>query len=120
MLSAPITQTHRPRESSRAKPKPPAVNANLLDVLLLNSGGLVLVFDGPVTINVASPPTTWSFNGGTSIQEGWTVNFGQSSYILLNSPAGSGDPVIIAAGDPGARTPSGGYVNGAVMVVSDM
>ena len=108
------------RKVKAAGANAPAMNVNLLDVLLLNSGGLVLVFDGPVTINVGSPPTTWSFNGGTSIQEGWTVNFGQSSYILLNSPAGSGDPVIIAAGDPGARTPSGGYVNGAVMVVSDM
>ena len=120
MLTPTLQPFARHREASPKPDAPRPVNVNLLDVLLLNSGGLVLVFDGLVTVNVGSPPTTWSFNGTTSIQEGWTVNFGQSSYILINGPASSGDPVIIAANDPGARTPSGGYVNAGVTVVSDM
>jgi hypothetical protein len=77
------------------------------------------MFDGEVIVDPDHPPTTWSFNGITSIQPG-SLNFGTSTYIILNGSVGSGDPVIFAADDPGARTPEGGYVNGVTMVVSDL
>ena len=99
-------------------PAPPP-NANIIDVLLLASGALVVVFDQTVTVDPENPPTTWSFNGTTSIQSGG-INFGTSFYLILNGPANSGDPVIIAANDPAARTADGGYVNGVVTVVSDL
>jgi hypothetical protein len=105
--------------SERRKVRPTAANANLERVLLLASGALLLMFDGEVDVDVDHPPTTWSFNGITSIQPG-SLHFGASTYIILNGSAGSGDPVVIAADDPGARTPDGGYVNGVVTVVSDL
>ena len=105
-------------EVPNSAPYPPA-NANLDRVLLLSSGALLLMFDQPVTIDPAAPPTTWSFNGVTSIQPG-IANFGASSYLILNGSANSGDPVIFAANDPAARTAEGGYVNGVTTVVSDL
>ena len=102
-------------------PTPPPVpaNGNLQRVLLLNSGALLLMFDREVIVDPVNPPTTWSFHGVTSIQSG-SLNFGTSSYIILDGVVNSGDPVHIAAGDPGARTADGGYVNSAVLVVSDL
>ena len=103
-----------------AKPRAtPPSNANLQRVLLLGSGALLLMFDGPVTVDAASPPTTWSINGITSIQPG-CLNFGSSTYIILNGFANAGDPVVFAANDPAARTTEGGYVNAATTVVSDL
>ena len=93
-------------------------NANLMKVLLLASGALLLEFDGPVIVDSSSPPTTWSFHGITSIQTG-AVNFGQSVYLIVDGVINSGDPVVFAGGDPGARTPEGGYVNAVSTVVSD-
>ena len=100
-------------------PAPPPANVNLLEVFLLQSGALVLEFDGPVIIDSDNPPTTWSFNGTTSIQPG-ILNYGTSCYLIPNGPANAGDPVVFAANDPAARTPGGGYVNAVTTVVSDM
>ena len=100
-------------------PPPVPVNANLQRVLLLNSGGLLLMFDRDVIVDSGLPPTTWAFNGNASIQSG-AINFPLSSYIIINGFANSGDPVVLGADDPGARTTDGGYVNGVTMVVSDL
>jgi hypothetical protein len=94
-------------------------NVNLLRVIETIGGALLLMFDGAVTVDPASPPTTWSFNGQTSIQQG-CINYGTSVYLILNGVVSPGDAVVIAADDPAARTPSGGYVNGGSMVVADM
>jgi hypothetical protein len=117
MITYPLPQ----RKSEYKRPAPPVRigNANLIDVLLLASGALMLAFDGPVVVDADSPPTTWSFNGITSIQPG-SVNFGPCTYIILNGSVGSGDPVVFGANDPGARTSGGGYVNAVTMAVSKM
>ena len=112
-----------PMPRTRREPRKPAVgvaveNANLQRVLLLSSGALLLMFDGPVTVNALAPPTTWSFNGITAIVPGAALDFGTSTYIIVDAPINSGDPVIFAANDPGARTPDGGYVNAVTMAVS--
>ena len=65
------------------------------------------------------PPTTWSFHGITSIQPG-CINYGTSTYLIVNGFVNPGNPVIIAADDPAARTPDGGYVNAASLTVLDM
>ena len=114
-----------PTLSREKKPEPPRpvgvpTNVNLLQVNLFASGALLLMFDGIVTVDVDNPPTTWSFNGNTSIQAGYTINYGTSVYLLLNGSVDFGQPVVFAADDPAARTPDGGYVNAASMVVSDL
>jgi hypothetical protein len=98
---------------------PPVVNANVIEVFVLASGAMMIVFDRTVIVDMAAPPTTWSVNGGTSIQPGG-FNYGTCCYLIYNGSAGPGDPVVIAANDPAARTPEGGYVNGAALAVSDM
>jgi hypothetical protein len=76
-------------------------NPNLQRVLLLITGALLPMFDGPVTVDADHPPTTRSFNHSTSIQPG-PLNFGTSTYLILNGFADNGSPVVIAANDPGA------------------
>jgi hypothetical protein len=118
----PRPRSHRnrvsPRNTDPARPVP-AANVNLARALLLNTGGLLLMFDGPVFVDPDHPPETWSFNGIRSIQPGG-LNFGDSVYLILNGGVGNGDPVVLAANDPAARTPGGGFVNGAVTVISDL
>ena len=120
MLTIPPNPPAREKKPEPPRPAAAPTNVNLLQVNLFASGALLLMFDGIVTVDVANPPTTWSFNGTTSIQEGYTINYGTSVYLLLNGPADFGAPVVIAANDPGARTPDGGYVNAATLVVSDL
>lgn len=96
-----------------------ATNANLLRVIETYEGGLLLMFDRLVTVDPASPPTTWSFHGSTSIQPG-CIKYGTSVYLIVNGIVNPGDAVIIAADDPAARTPSGGYVNGGSMTILDL
>jgi hypothetical protein len=98
---------------------PAAVNANVIEAFVLASGAMMIVFDRNVTVDMAAPPTTWAINGSASIQPGG-FNYGTSCYLIFNGSAGPGDPVVIGAADPAARTPEGGYVNGAVTAVSDM
>lgn len=75
------------------------------------------LFDTAVVVDAASPPTTWTFGGMTSITIG-TQNFGNAVYLALNGPVSHEDPVILGADDPGARTQDGGYVAAASMFVS--
>ena len=100
------------------KPLPP-INVNVTRVFLSYENGIVVLFDGPVEVDVDNPPTTWSFNGGTSLQPGYGLNFPQGVYLLANTPVSPGDAVIIGAADPAARTPGGGYVNGGMLTVED-
>src|SRR5438067_1213976 len=95
--------------SQRTKVRPAVVdaNANVVDIFLLATGALVIVFDRDVIVDSDNPPTTWSFNGITSIQTG-AVNLGNCVYLILNGSVQSGDPVTFAADDPGARTAEGG------------
>ena len=118
MLTIPPPKDERRRERPKAAPRGP-MNANLLLAFMTYESGIFLLFDGPVTVDPASPPTTWSFNGQTSIQGG-CVNYGTSVYLIINGIVNPGDPVVFAANDPAARTPGGGYVNAASMTISDM
>jgi hypothetical protein len=94
-------------------------NANVTEVLVLVSGALVIVFDREVILDTLNPPTTWTLGDNTFILPG-SLNFGTSCYIPPNSGIGPGDPIIIRANDPGARTPDGGYVNAVTTVVSSL
>ena len=108
------------RRSEPLKPAAgPAINVNVTQVFLSIDGGIVMIFDGPVTVDPDNPPTTWSFNGQTWLQTG-CINYGTSVYLILNGPVNPGNAVIIAADDPAARTPSGEYVNAVSLTVADM
>jgi hypothetical protein len=96
------------------------VNANVLRVFLTYEDGIMLLFDRPVVVDQASPPTTWSFNGNTSIQPGSGFNFDNGTYFILNGFVAPGQPVVIGPNDPAARTADGGYVNGGAFTVDDI
>jgi hypothetical protein len=96
------------------------VNANVLRVLLTHEAGVMLLFDKKVEVDQASPPTTWSFNGNTSIQPGSGFNFDNGTYFLLNGFVAPGQSVVIGANDPAARTADGGYVNGGAFTIDDI
>ena len=116
----PFRKHSRPARRKGAGGPPTPVNVNLLRVFETVDGALLLIFDGPVTVNTASPPTTWSFHGVSGMIQGGCVNYGTSTSIILNTTVNPGDAVVIAADDPGARTPSGGYVNAASLTILDM
>ena len=118
MLIIPTPIVRKPPEPRTRRWTLASANANLIEVLLLNSGALLLEFDGPVNIDPDNPPTTWSFNHISSIQAG-VMNYGQSAYLILNGIVNSGQPVVFLANDPAARTPGGGYVNAVNTVISD-
>src|SRR5437016_207263 len=107
--------------SSRTRPFPfdphppfPPPNANVLRILLSFDGAILMLFDGPVAVDQASPPTTWAFHGNTSLQAGGGFNFTCGTYLVLNGVVNPGDPVVLGPLDPAARTPGGGYVNGGL------
>ena len=112
-----------PPQRKRTKPTPIVIkpmNASVSRIFLTWDGGIVMMFDGPVTVDQSSPPTTWSFHGITSIQPGSGFNFPQGTYFLLNGVVVPGQSVVIGANDPGARTPTGGYVNGGTFTIEDL
>ena len=94
-------------------------NANITRIGLTYENALLIWFDRAVIVDTLNPPTTWVFNGGTSIQP-YGFNFPQGTYFFLNSPVSPGDAVVISADDPAARTPQGGYVNGGAFTVEDL
>ena len=102
-------------------PPPPPVNANVVRIFLSFDGGVVMLFDRPVIVDEINPPTTWSFHGTTWIQAGgFHSSLADIAFFYLNGPVNPGDPVVIAADDPAARTPDGGYVNGGMFTVDDI
>jgi hypothetical protein len=114
-----------PQRGRRERPpqwRAPALpkNVNVTRIFLTYEQGIVMLFDGVVSVDQASPPTTWSFHGITSIQPGSGFNFPQGTYFLLNGVVVPGQSVVIGANDPGARTPSGGYVNGGTFTIEDL
>ena len=120
-LLAPTPHTRRgPLPALPASGAPVAVNANITRIFLSFDSGVVMLFDRPVAIDPVSPPTTWSFHGVTWIQAGSGFDFPVGTFFYLNGPVNPGDPVVIGADDPGARTPDGGYVNGGSFTVEDI
>ena len=97
-------------------PPPTPVNANITAVFLTAGGDLVIMFDGPVSIDHGSPPTTWTFGGMGLVPGG--VDFVAATEVVPNGTVNVGDTAVIADGDPAARTPSGGFVNGGTFGVS--
>jgi hypothetical protein len=93
---------------------------NVTRIFLTYEQGIVMLFDGPVTLDQDNPPTTWSFHGITSIQPGSGFNFANGTFFYLNGVVVPGQSVVIGAIDPGARTPSGGYVNGGTFTIEDL
>ena len=80
-----IPAQRRVRRRRRGSPEtPPPLNVNVTRIFLTYEQGIVMLFDGPVAVDQASPPTTWSFHGITSIQPGSGFNFPQGTYFLLN------------------------------------
>ena len=114
-----IPPAKHPSERRKVRPAVIDANANVVDIFLLATGALVIVFDRDVIVDPVNPPTTWSFNGITSIQSG-AINLGNCVYLILNGIVNNGDPVTFAANDPGARTIDGGYVNGVTTAVSNL
>jgi hypothetical protein len=117
-----ITYPLPKRKSTYMRPPPQVrvTNVNVTRIFVSWDGGIVMMFDGPVTVDQASPPTTWSFNGSTSLQPGSGFNFVQGTYLVLNGVVSPGNTVVIGADDPAARTPSGGFVNGGTFTVEDI
>ena len=97
-------------------PPPAPVNANVTQIILSAGGDILLFFDRAVNIDLGSPPTSWMFNGTSPIAGGF--NAGNAAEVVPGGAVGVGDTAVIGDGDPGARTPEGGYVNGATMGVS--
>jgi hypothetical protein len=89
-------------------------------VFLSFEGGIVILFDTPVVVDQANPPTTWAFNGFTYLQPDGGFNFPYGAYLVLNGVVSPGNAVVIGADDPAARTPDGGYVNGGTFTVEDI
>ena len=115
--------TNVPAKPRRYPPKPrysPPANANITRVFLSLDGAVLIAFDRAVIVDQASPPTTWSVNGLTSFQPGGGFNMLGVTYLILNGFANPGNPVVIGANDPAARTPEGGYVNGGTFTVEDI
>ena len=75
--------------------------------------------DGDIPARIGPVAGAGKLAGTASIQPG-CINYGQAVYLILNGPVNPGDPVVLAADDPAARTPEGGYVNAAAMAVADM
>jgi hypothetical protein len=119
MVIIPPPPIRKRRELTKPAAAVQAVNVNVSRIFLSYGGAAVMLFDGPVTVDQASPPTTWSFNGSTSIQGGG-FNFPQGTYLIVNGVVGPGNTVVIAPNDPAARTPSGGYVNGGTFTIEDI
>jgi hypothetical protein len=119
IIPPPIRSRKRP-EGARPAAQAPVINVNVTRIFLTYEQGIVMLFDGPVTVDQSSPPTTWSFHGITSIQPGSGFNFTNGTYFLLNGVVVPGQSVVIAADDPAARTPSGGYVNGGTFTIEDL
>ena len=97
-------------------PPPPPTNANVLAVILAAGGTVVILFDFPVNIDQGAPPLSWTV-GGNNFTPGGTGYFASASMLMANPPS-VGDTVVIGGGDPAARTPEGGYVNGTTMGLS--
>ena len=119
MILIPPLPIRRPEKRVPKSVAAPPANANLLRVFETIGGALLLMFDRVVIVDPDHPPTTWSFHGNTSIQTG-CINYGNSVYLILNGIVNPGDAVILAANDPGARTPEGGYVNAASLTILDI
>ena len=119
--SPPLQPSRRPPEEASTAAGP-APNANVVRVFLSYEGGILVLFDRAVEVDQANPPTTWSFNGSTSLQPGYGFNLplGAGAYLLLNGIVSPGNPVVIGADDPAARTPLGGYVNAGNFMVEDL
>jgi hypothetical protein len=120
MITIPPPLVRKRRESVKPATTGAAMNVNVTRIFLTYEQGIVMLFDGPVTVDQASPPTTWSFHGITSIQPGSGFNFSNGTFFYLNGVVVPGQPVVIGADDPGARTPSGGYVNGGTFTMEDL
>ena len=119
MIIHPPAPAFIPQNKKRRGAGAPPANANLLRVFETVDGGLLLMFDRVVTVDPDNPPTTWAFNHVASIQPG-CVNYGASVYLISNGTVDPGNAVVLAANDPAARTPDGGYVNAGMLVVSDL
>ncbi len=98
-------------------PPPPPVDANVVGIILTAGGSLVILFDAVVVIDAGSPPTTWQFGGASALLPGGS-SIGTASVVVPDGTVYVGDTAIIGGGDPAARTPEGGYVNGIVTGVS--
>jgi hypothetical protein len=121
MISIPPPLIRKRRESVKPDAAAAApVNVNVTRIFLTYEQGIVMLFDGPVAVDQATPPTTWSFHGITSIQPGSGFNFTNGTFFYLNGAVVPGQSVVIGANDPGARTPSGGYVNGGTFTIEDL
>jgi hypothetical protein len=94
-------------------------NATIVRVFMTYEGGVIVLFDRPVIVDLVTPPTTWTFGGAFSLQPGG-FNFDNGVYLIPNGTVGPGDAVTIGANDPAARTPEGGTVNGGTLVVVDL
>ncbi len=97
-------------------PPPAPENANVLNVILSAGGDILIVFDRPVNVDAGSPPTTWTFDGVSLIAGGFSS--GTAAEVVPGGGVSVGDTAVIGGGDPAARTPLGGYVNGITMGVS--
>ena len=120
LVFPPPSRFDRRRPAARVKSPLPPVDVNVTRVLVLASGAILVMFDGPVIIDMDHPPTTWTFNGIVGIVPGAGLNFGDSAYFVPTGPVNPGDPAVFGADDPAARTPDGGFVNGGTVAVADL
>ena len=97
-------------------PPPPPTNANVTNIILTAGGGIILLFDQPVNVDLANPPLTWMF-GSAGLQAGG-FNFNNGAEVVPNGTVVVGDTAVIGDADPAARTPEGGFVSGTTMGVS--
>ena len=96
------------RAKQKALPIPPP-NANVVSALH-GTSAVTVTFDSPVQISAGNLPTLWTFGATPRAITGITSATNTVYVFALDGTVAAADPYVIGAGDPAARTPTGGYV----------
>lgn len=87
-------------------------------VTFVSGTTLRLVFQSAVILTTATPPTSWNFGTGPHQIISVAQNSPSDYTVTLNGTVAAAQTYAIPAGDPNARTPTGGYVGGSTGTIA--
>lgn len=98
---------------------PPVVPFAVVDTVKFLSGTtLSITFSSAVMLSSIAPPLSWLFGSGnhqiTAVSQTSAIQY----TVTVDGTVAASQEYTIGAGDPNARTPTGGYVAGAAGTIS--